>query len=33
MEEPWTLDHTPYSAEPEGDVVTVAQQVFNAIFE
>lgn len=33
MEEPWTLDHTPYSPEPEGDVVTVAKEVFNAVFE
>ena len=33
MEEPWTLDHTPYPAAPEGDVVTVAREVFNAVFE
>ena len=26
MEEPWTLDHTTYLAEPEGDVVEVAKQ-------
>ena len=27
MEEPWTLDHTPYSAEPEGDALNVAKEV------
>lgn len=32
MEEPWTLDHTPYLAEPEGDVVEVAKQaIFTTI--
>ena len=32
LEEPWTLDHTPYSAAPEGDVVTVAKEVFAEAF-
>ena len=27
MEEPWTLDHTPYSAEPEGDPIDVARRI------
>ena len=33
MEEPWTLDHTPYVAEGEGDVVAVAKEVFAAAFK
>lgn len=33
MEEPWTLDHTPYAAEGEGDVVAVAKEVFAAAFK
>lgn len=32
MEEPWTLDHTPYSAAPEGDVVSTAKEVFAEAF-
>ena len=32
MEEPWTLDHTPYKAEGEGDVVAVAKEVFKEAF-
>lgn len=32
MEEPWTLDHTPYSAKPEGSVVDVAKEVFAEAF-
>lgn len=32
VEEPWTLDKTPYSAAPEGDVVTTAKQIINEIF-
>lgn len=32
MEEPWTLDHTPYAAEGEGDVVAVAKEVFAEAF-
>ena len=27
MEEPWTLDHTPYSATPEGNPIEVARRV------
>ena len=27
MEEPWTLDHTPYSAQPEGDPIDVARKI------
>jgi len=32
MEEPWTVDHTPYSAEPEGDPINVAKDVFAEAF-
>lgn len=32
MEEPWTLDHTPYGAEGEGDLVKVATEVFHDAF-
>ena len=28
MEEPWTLDHTPYSSQPEGDPIDVATSLF-----
>jgi alpha-N-acetylglucosaminidase len=31
MEEPWTLAHNPYSAEPEGDCVDVARAVFEEV--
>lgn len=27
MEEPWTLDHTPYSAAPEGDPINTAKRI------
>lgn len=27
MEEPWTFDHTPYSAQPEGDPIDVARKI------
>ena len=30
MEEPWTLDHTPYSAVPEGDPIGTAKRIFKA---
>jgi alpha-N-acetylglucosaminidase len=29
MEEPWTLDQTPYSAAPEGNPVDVAKEAVN----
>jgi len=29
MEEPWTLDHTPYSAKAEGNPVDVAKEVYD----
>jgi alpha-N-acetylglucosaminidase len=32
VEEPWTLDHTPYSAAPEGDPVETAKEVFSKAF-
>ena len=32
IEEPWTLDHTPYSAAPEGDPVETAKEVFQRAF-
>lgn len=32
MEEPWTLDHTPYNAEPVGDPITVAKEVYAEAF-
>lgn len=32
MEEPWTLAHNPYAAQPEGDCVSVAKEVFNKVF-
>ncbi|MBR1410952.1 MAG: alpha-N-acetylglucosaminidase [Prevotella sp.] len=31
MEEPWTLDQTPYSAKPEGNPVDVAKEVMKMI--
>jgi alpha-N-acetylglucosaminidase len=31
MEEPWTLAHNPYTAEPEGDCVDVARAVFQEV--
>jgi alpha-N-acetylglucosaminidase len=31
MEEPWTLAHNPYAAEPEGDCVDVARAVFEEV--
>lgn len=31
MEEPWTLQHNAYSAQPEGDVVSVAKDVYTQI--
>ncbi|MCF0199438.1 MAG: alpha-N-acetylglucosaminidase C-terminal domain-containing protein, partial [Bacteroidaceae bacterium] len=27
MEEPWTLDRTPYSATPEGDIVSLCKEI------
>lgn len=33
MEEPWTLDHTPYNAEGEGEVTKVAAEVFHEAFD
>ena len=32
MEEPWTLDQTPYSAAPEGSPVDVAKEVIDFMF-
>jgi alpha-N-acetylglucosaminidase len=32
VEEPWTLDHTPYSPAPEGDPVETAKVVFERAF-
>ncbi|MDE5942428.1 MAG: alpha-N-acetylglucosaminidase [Muribaculaceae bacterium] len=32
MEEPWTLDKTPYPSAPEGDCIDTARDVFNAAF-
>lgn len=32
MEEPWTLDHTPYGAEGEGDLISIAKEVFKEAF-
>ncbi len=32
VEEPWTLDHTPYSAEPEGDPIEIAKEVYKKAF-
>ncbi len=32
MEEPWTLAGNPYSAEPEGDCVEVAKEVYGQAF-
>ena len=31
LEEPWTLRHNPYGAEPEGDPVEVAREVMSVI--
>lgn len=31
LEEPWTLQHTVYSAQPEGDPIEVAGEVYRAI--
>ena len=31
MEEPWTLRHNPYSAEPEGDPVEVAREAISKL--
>lgn len=33
MEEPWTLDHTPYNSEGEGEVTKVAAEVFHEAFD
>ena len=33
MEEPWTLDKTPYSSVPEGDAINVAKEVFEKTFK
>lgn len=33
MEEPWTLAKNPYSAQPEGDCISVAKEVFNKVFK
>jgi alpha-N-acetylglucosaminidase len=33
MEEPWTLDKTPYSSAPEGDPIDVAKEVFKSVFK
>ena len=33
MEEPWTLQHNPYSAEPEGDPIEVAREAVGKISE
>lgn len=33
MEEPWTLDHTPYNAKGEGEVTRVAAEVFHEAFD
>lgn len=27
LEEPWTLQHNPYSATPEGDAISIAQEI------
>ena len=32
MEEPWTLDQTPYSAAPEGSPVDVAKEAMRLMF-
>ena len=32
MEEPWTLARNPYPAEPEGDCIDTAREVFERIF-
>lgn len=32
MEEPWTLDHTPYSSEAEGDPIKVATSIITEVF-
>lgn len=32
MEEPWTLAKNPYTAEPEGDCITIAKEVFSRAF-
>lgn len=32
MEEPWTIDHTPYSAEAEGDPIKVASSIITEVF-
>ena len=32
MEEPWTLARNPYTAEPEGDCITTAKEVFGRAF-
>lgn len=31
LEEPWTLQHNAYSAAPEGDVISVAREVYQTI--
>lgn len=31
IEEPWTLDHTPYSAAPEGDCIDLARKALHLI--
>ena len=33
MEEPWTLDKTPYSSVPEGNAIEVAKEVFAKVFK
>ena len=31
IEEPWTIDHTPYSAAPEGDCIDLARKALHLI--
>ena len=31
LEEPWTLQHNPYSARPEGDVVAIVNDIIKFI--
>lgn len=33
MEEPWTLDRTAYTAEPEGDCIKMAKEIFSTVFD
>ena len=33
LEEPWTLDKTPYTAEPQGNPIEVAQEVYQEIWK